>query len=185
MYLGTGRIGQYTIRIFRGFGCRILAYDIYKMKDEDRHALGFDYVELDEIYAQADIISIHLPLDQKTKHLINTQSIQKMKKGVILINTARGGLIDTKGLIDGLKSGHIGGAGLDVYENEQKYFFHDFSANIIDDDALTQLMSYPNVIITAHQAFLTQEALSSIAKTTLDNMHAFATTGKPTNSPKL
>jgi D-lactate dehydrogenase len=183
--LGTGRIGQFTIRIFRGFGCRIIAYDIYKMKDEDRQALGFEYVELDEIYSQADIISIHLPLDQKTKHLINSQSIQKMKKGVIIVNTARGGLIDTKALIDALKSGQVGGAGLDVYEQEQKYFFNDFSSNIIDDDLLIQLMSYPNVILTAHQAFLTQEALCSIAKTTFENIHSFTTNGKPLNTPKI
>ncbi len=183
--LGTGRIGQFTIRIFRGFGCRIIAYDLYKMKDEDRQALGFEYVELDEIYSQSDIISIHLPLDQKTKHMINAQSIQKMKKGVIIINTARGGLIDTRALIDGLKSGQIGGAGLDVYEHEEKYFFNDFSSTIIDDDTLVQLMSYPNVILTAHQAFLTQEALCSIAKTTFENIHAFTTNGKPANTPKV
>ncbi|CAF0818067.1 unnamed protein product [Rotaria sp. Silwood1] len=183
--LGTGRIGQFTIRIFRGFGCRVVAYDIYKIKDEDRNALGFEYVELDDIYAQADIISIHLPLDHKTKHLINAQSIQKMKKGVILVNTSRGGLIDTKALIDALKSGQVGGAGLDVYEYEQKYFFNDFSSNIIDDDILTQLMSYPNVILTAHQAFLTHEALCSIAKVTFENMHAFITNGKPLNTPKI
>jgi D-lactate dehydrogenase len=155
------------------------------MKDEDRQALGFEYVELDDIYTQADIISIHLPLDKKTKHLINAQSIQKMKKGVILVNTARGGLIDTKALIDALKSGQVGGAGLDVYENEQKYFFNDFSSNIVDDDTLVQLISYPNVILTAHQAFLTQEALCSIAKTTFENIHAFTTNGKPMNIPKM
>jgi D-lactate dehydrogenase len=155
------------------------------MKDEDRQALDFEYVELDEIYTHADIISIHLPLDQKTKHLINTESIQKMKKGVIIVNTARGGLIDTKALIDGLKSCQIGGAGLDVYEHEQKYFFNDFSSNIIDDDLLIQLMSYPNVILTAHQAFLTQEALCSIAKTTFENIHAFTTNGKSLNTPKI
>jgi D-lactate dehydrogenase len=155
------------------------------MKDEDRQVLGFEYVELDDIYNQADIISIHLPLDDKTKHLINRQSIQKMKKGVILVNTARGGLIDTKALIDALKSGQVGGAGLDVYEYEQKYFFNDFSSNIIDDDILVQLMSYPNVILTAHQAFLTQEALCSIAKTTFENIHAFTMNGKPVNIPKM
>ncbi|CAF1279238.1 unnamed protein product [Rotaria sordida] len=183
--LGTGRIGQFIIRIFRGFGCRVVAYDIYKIKDDDRNALGFEYIELDDIYAQADIISIHLPLDDKTKHLINAQSIQKMKKGVILVNTARGGLIDTKALIDALKSGQIGGVGLDVYENEQKYFFNDFSSNIVDDDILIQLMSYPNVILTAHQAFLTHEALCSIAKATFENMHAFITNGKPLNTPQM
>ncbi|CAF1108640.1 unnamed protein product [Adineta steineri] len=183
--LGTGRIGQFTIRIFRGFGCRVIAYDLYKMKDEDRHALGFEYAELDDIYTQADIISIHLPLDHKTKHLINAQSIEKMKKGVILVNTARGGLIDTKALINALKSGHVAGAGLDVYENEHKYFFNDFSSTIIDDDILIQLISYPNVILTAHQAFLTQEALCSIAKVTFENIYTFFTTGKPLNTPKL
>ncbi|CAF2034383.1 unnamed protein product [Rotaria magnacalcarata] len=183
--LGTGRIGQFIIRIFRGFGCRVLAYDMYKIKDEDRNILGFEYVELDEIYTQADIISIHLPLDKKTKHLINTQSIEKMKKNVILINTARGGLIDTKALINALKSGHIGGVGLDVYEHEQKYFFNDYSSNIIDDDILVQLMSYPNVILTGHQAFLTHEALSFIAKVTFENIQTFITDGKSLNAPKI
>ena len=154
------------------------------MKDEERLALGFEYVELNDIYAQADIISIHLPLDDKTKRLINAQAIQKMKKGVIVVNTARGGLIDTKALIDGLKSGQVGGAGLDVYEDEQKYFFNDFSSHIVDDDTLIQLMSYPNVILTAHQGFLTQEALCSIAKMTFENMHAFIINGKPIYAPK-
>jgi len=108
-----------------------------------------------------------------------------MKKGVILVNTARGGLIDTKALIDALKSGQVGGAALDVYEHEQKYFFNDFSSTIVDDDTLVQLISYPNVILTAHQAFLTQEALCSIAKTTFENIHAFTTNGKPLNTPKM
>jgi len=184
-FQGTGRIGQFTIRIFRGFGCRVIAYDLYKIKDEDRHALGFEYAELDDIYAQADIISIHLPYDHTTKHLINEHSIEKMKKGVVLVNTARGGLIDTNALIDALKSGQIAGVGLDVYEHEHKYFFNDFSSNIIDDDTLIQLMSYPNVILTAHQAFLTQEALCSIAKVTFENIHTFITNGKPFNKPKM
>jgi len=183
--LGTGRIGQFMIRIFRGFGCRIIAYDIYKIKDEDRKKLDFEYVELDEIFSQSDIISLHLPLDPKTKHMINSESIRKMKKGVIIVNTARGALIDTKALIDGLKSGQIGGAGLDVYENEQKYFFNDCSSTMIDDDQLVQLISFPNVLITSHQAFLTQEALCSIAKSTLENIYSFITTGKPVNTPKV
>ncbi|UJR36160.1 hypothetical protein I4U23_028894 [Adineta vaga] len=183
--LGTGRIGQFTIRIFRGFGCRVLAYDLNKMKDNDRNALGFEYEELDDIYAQADIISIHLPLDQKTKHMINAQSLDKMKRGVIIVNTARGTLIDSKALVDALKSGQVGGAGLDVYEYEHKYFFNDLSSTIIDDDILVQLLSFPNVILTAHQAFLTQEALCSIAKTTLENIYAFMTNGKPLNIPKM
>lgn len=155
------------------------------MKDEDRKALDFEYAELNEIYSQSDIISLHLPLDQKTKHMINKESIDKMKKGVILVNTARGGLIDTKALIDALKSGQIGGAGLDVYENEQKYFFNDFSSNIIPDDILVQLISYPNVILTSHQAFLTQEALCSIAKTTFENIYSYTKNGKPMNIPKI
>ncbi|CAF1046304.1 unnamed protein product [Adineta ricciae] len=182
--LGTGRIGQFAIRIFRGFGCRVLAYDLYKIQDDDRHALGFEYAELDDIYAQADILSIHLPLDHKTKHMINARTIDKMKKGIILVNTARGGLIDSKALLDALKSGQVAGAGLDVYEHEHKYFFNDFSSTIIGDDILSQLLSYPNVILTAHQAFLTQEALCSIAKTTLENIYSFMTSGKVLNVPK-
>lgn len=182
--IGTGRIGQFTIRIFRGFACRVLAFDSFPIKDEDRLALGFDYTTLDEIYEQSDIISIHLPLDDTTKHMINAKSIGQMKHGVILINTARGALIDTKALINGLRSGRIGGVGLDVYEHEQRYFFNDFSSSIVEDDDLLHLMSYPNVILTGHQAFLTKEALSSIAKTTLENIHSFVTVGKPIYSPK-
>jgi D-lactate dehydrogenase len=181
---GTGRIGQFTIRIFRGFGCRVLAYDTYKITEEDRQALGFDYVELDEIYARSDLISIHLPLDNRTEHMVNTKSIAQMKRGVMLINTARGGLIDTKAMIEGLQTGQIGGAALDVYEHEHAYFFHDFSSSVIKDECLVQLIACPNVILTAHQAFLTKEALASIAKTTFENIHTFNTLGKAVNVPK-
>ena len=154
------------------------------MQDDDRHALGFEYAELDDIYAHADILSIHLPLDHKTKHMINARTIEKMKKGIILVNTARGGLIDSKALLDALKSGQVAGAGLDVYEHEHKYFSNDFSSTVIEDDILLQLLSYPNVILTAHQAFLTQEALCSIATTTLENIYSFMTSGKVLNVPK-
>ena len=183
--LGTGRTGQFTVRIFRGFACRVLAFDTHPIRDEDRQALGFEYTDLDDLYAQADIVCIQLPMNAKTKHLINSQSIAKMKPGVILINTARGDLIDSKALLDALRSGHVGGVGLDVYENEEKYFSNDFSSSMLDDPILAQLIAHPNVILTARQAFLTDEALSTIAKTTMENVHAFLNSGKPLHSPKL
>ncbi|CAF1224633.1 unnamed protein product, partial [Didymodactylos carnosus] len=179
-----GIIGQFAISIFRGFGCKVLAYDDQTTKSEEQEELDFEYKELEEIYAKADIISIHLPLNDRTKHIINKSSIDKMKKGVLLVNTAKGGLIDTQALIDGLKQEKIGGVGLDVYENERKYYFKDYSSRIIEDDLFAQLLTYHNVIITAHQAFLTQETLCNIAKVTLENIHSFTINGKAVYAPK-
>jgi len=170
--IGTGRIGKVLINILKGFGMRILAYD---MRPDNDYAAktGVEYVPLDKIYEQADIISLHCPLTKETQYLINDESMKKMKKGVMIINTGRGKLIDTKALIDNLKNGHIGSAGLDVYEEESDYFFEDFSASFISDDVLARLITFPNVLITSHQGFFTREALENIAATTLGNIKDF------------
>lgn len=166
--IGTGKIGAVFCRIMRGFGCRVLAYDI--KKDESLLADGFQYTELNELLRQSDIISLHVPLSANTLHMIDQKAFELMKKGVILINTGRGALIDTKALITALKAGQVGGAGLDVYEEEEGVFFSDLSGQVLQDDILVRLMTFPNVLLTSHQAFLTQEALSAIAKTTLFNV---------------
>lgn len=170
--IGVGKIGSVLTRIMHGFGCKVLLNDLYPNK-ELVCEFQCQYVSCDEIYKQADIISLNLPLTPETKYFINEKSLSLMKKGVMLINTGRGGLIDTKALIASLKSGHVGFAGLDVYENEEKYFFHDYSDKIINDEMLKELMSYPNVLITGHQAFLTKDALTNIADTTLKNVTEF------------
>lgn len=170
--IGIGRIGKCLIDIAKGFGMKILAYD--KNQDEKfAQEKGFDYASLDELYKRSDVISLHCPLSKGTYHLIDEQSISKMKKGVIIINTSRGKIIDTESLIQGLKNKQIGGAGLDVYEEESDYFFEDFSSEMITDDMLARLLTFPNVLVTSHQAFFTQEALTNIANTTLDNIKEF------------
>eukprot|EP00286_Rhodomonas_abbreviata_P025317 CAMPEP_0181295716 /NCGR_PEP_ID=MMETSP1101-20121128/4299_1 /TAXON_ID=46948 /ORGANISM="Rhodomonas abbreviata, Strain Caron Lab Isolate" /LENGTH=361 /DNA_ID=CAMNT_0023400493 /DNA_START=62 /DNA_END=1147 /DNA_ORIENTATION=- len=172
--LGTGKIGQITAKILSGFGpSRLLGYDLFP-SPAMQESLGMEYVSVGELVAQCDIISLHLPLLPSTYHLINADTIQTMKKGVVIINTSRGGLIDASALEAGLKSGHIGGVGLDVYENEGSFFFNDCSDQILTDDVLSRLLTFHNVIITAHQAFLTHEALQTIAETTLANMASFA-----------
>jgi D-lactate dehydrogenase len=171
--IGTGRIGQVLAQIMRGFGCEVLLVDLYPNEAFARDT-GCTYVSLDEAYRRADIISLHVPLTPDTLHVIDPGAIARMKPGVMLINTGRGGLIDTKALIGGLKSGRIGAAGLDVYEEEAGIFFCDLSDAVIQDDLLARLMTFPNVLITAHQAFLTREALHNIAETTLANLTAFA-----------
>ncbi len=167
--IGTGKIAKIFMRILKGFGAKIIAYDIYP-DIEASDELGYEYVDLDTLYKCSDIISLHCPLTQDTYHMINHQSIEKMKKGVMLLNTGRGKLIDTSALIDGLKSRKIGSAGLDVYEEEEGYFYEDFSAKVIDDDTLSRLIMFPNVLVTSHQAFLTKEALHNIAETTLESI---------------
>jgi D-lactate dehydrogenase len=170
--IGTGKIGRKIISILNGFGITILGYDKYPEKDlETRY--NFTYVDLDRLYKESDIISIHCPLNNETYHIINEDSIHIMKKGVMIINTSRGGLVDTKALIQGLKTEKIGAAGLDVYEEESEYFFEDYSSHILSDDTLARLLTFPNVIITSHQGFFTQEALGNIARTTLDNIKSF------------
>jgi D-lactate dehydrogenase len=169
--IGTGKIGQIFCKIMQGFGCKVLAFDIIASKDLE--ATGVAYLPLMEILQQADIISLHCPLNEQTKYIVNEQTIAMMKEGVMLINTSRGALVDTTAAIDGLKTGRIGYLGLDVYEQEEKLFFNDLSENVIQDDDIMHLLSFPNVLITSHQGFFTQEALSEIAKTTLGNVEAF------------
>lgn len=166
--IGTGKIGQIFGDIGKGYGMKVIAYD--KFPDD---SLDIEYVELDELYKQADIISMHCPLLKDTHHMINAESIDKMKDGVMIINTSRGGLIDSESLIEAIKTRKVGSAGLDVYEEEEDYFFEDFSDEIITDDVLARLLSFNNVLVTSHQAFFTQEALSNISRTTLDNIKAF------------
>ena len=170
--IGTGKIGKVFSKIMRGFGAEVLAYDI-NPDEEFARTTGVKYSQLEDIYKNSDIISLHCPLNDKTMHLVNEKALALMKTGVMIINTGRGGLIDTKELIRGLKSGHIGFAGLDVYEEESGVFFQDFSGKILNDDILARLMTFPNVLITSHQAFLTKEALGNIVETTLENISAF------------
>ncbi|MDP4119486.1 MAG: 2-hydroxyacid dehydrogenase [Bacillota bacterium] len=165
--IGTGKIGQIFIEICKGFGMNVLAYDPYPAK------IDVQYVGLDELFSKSDIISLHCPLTKDTYHIINEESIGKMKDNVYLINTSRGALIDSEALLKNLKSGKIGGAALDVYEEESEVFFEDFSNEIIRDDTLAMLISLPNVIITSHQAFLTEEALNEIAKVTIENLNEY------------
>ena len=166
--IGTGRIGRIFIDICRGFGMKIIAYDAYPARDS-----GIEYVSLDTLFARSDIISLHCPLTAETEHMINESAIGKMKKGVIILNTSRGRIIDAEALLAGIKSRKIGAACLDVYEEEGDIFFHDYSGHILDDDTLARLISMPNVIVTSHQAFLTEEALANIAATTVDNILSY------------
>jgi D-lactate dehydrogenase len=170
--VGTGRIGQCVINILLGFGCKVLAYDIYPNQEIEKLA-SVTYTSLDDLFQHSDIVTLHAPLVAETYHCINEQSISKMKNGVMLINTSRGGLIDSKALIKGLKNKAISSAGLDVYEEEADIFFKDMSNTIIDDDVFARLLSFSNVVITSHQAFLTHEALSNIAETTLANINEY------------
>lgn len=178
--IGTGRIGRAFIDICRGFGMRVLAYDKFEyagLRDGER----VKYVTLDELFKESDIISLHCPLTDQTHHIINEESINKCKKGVVIINTSRGALVDAEALLTAIKSRKVGAACLDVYEEESELFFEDFSGHIIDDDILARLISMPNVIVTSHQAFLTEEALSNIAETTVNNIVEFFNTGKCPN----
>ena len=163
--VGTGKIGRVFADICRGFGMTILAYDKFP-----NPASGLDYVELDELFAKSDIISLHCPLTDETYHLVCEESINKMKTGVVIINTSRGALINTKDLIRGIKNKKIGAACLDVYEEEGDFFYSDYSGHIVHDDKLVRLISLPNVIVSSHQAFLTTEALENIAATTINNL---------------
>ena len=169
--IGTGKIGQVFCKIMQGFGCKVLAFDVIANKELE--ATGVEYLSLIDIFQQADIVSLHCPLNEQTKHIVNEHTIAMMKEGVMLINTSRGALVNTPAAIDGLKTGCIGYLGLDVYEQEEKLFFNDLSENIIQDDDIMRLLSFPNVLITSHQGFFTQEALAEIAKTTLGNIDEF------------
>jgi D-lactate dehydrogenase len=166
--IGTGRIGAVLAKIMTGFGCKILAYDTYR--NPQCESMGVEYVELPQLFSQSDIISLHCPLMPATHHLINDRTIATMKPGVMLINTSRGGLIDTNAIITALKSGQIGAVGLDVYEEESTLFFEDRSDLILQDDTFGRLLTFPNVLITGHQAFFTEDAMRSIAEITLSNI---------------
>jgi D-lactate dehydrogenase len=170
--VGTGRIGQAAARIFHGFGCRVLAFDLLPDPVFSTE-LGARYVDLAELYRESDVISLHVPLTPSTHHMIDAAAIASMKSGVVLVNTGRGALIDTKALIGALKRGHLGAAGLDVYEEEEGVFFHDLSNRVLQDDVLARLLTFPNVLVTSHQAFLTKEALAKIAQVTLESVTAF------------
>jgi D-lactate dehydrogenase len=170
--VGLGRIGRACARIFRGFGCTVFAFDA--TPDPAFAAeVGLTYSTLDDIYRRADIISLHVPLTPETHHLLDGQAFDRMKRGVMVINTGRGALIDSLALIDALKSGRVGHAGLDVYEEEEGVFFEDLSNRVLQDDVLARLLTFPNVIVTSHQGFLTSDALARIAETTLANATAF------------
>ena len=163
--VGTGKIGRIFIDICRGFGMNVIAYDLYPAKDS-----GISYVSLEELLEQSDIISLHCPLTDATRHMIDAAAIEKMKKGAVIVNTSRGGLIDAEALLEGIKARKVGAACLDVYEEESDIFFEDRSGHILNDDLLSRLISMPNVIVTYHQAFLTAEALNNIAETTVSNI---------------
>lgn len=177
--IGTGKIGRVFADICRGFGMEVLAYDKYPNPDA-----GLHYVELDELFERSDVISLHCPLTVETDHLIRSGAIRRMKDGVVIINTSRGGLVNTEDLIQGLKSGKIGAACLDVYEEEGEVFYEDLSGHILQDDKLVRLMAMPNVIVTSHQAFLTKEALDNIAHTTVNNLIRFFE-GNPDSSTEV
>jgi D-lactate dehydrogenase len=169
--IGTGQIGVVVARILLGFGCKVIAYDPYP--NAECEALGVAYVPLNRLLNGADIVTLHCPLTPDTHHLINEQAITEMKTGVMLINTSRGALLDTSAVIEALKSGQIGYLGLDVYEEEANLFFEDLSEKVIQDDVFSRLLTFPNVLVTGHQAFFTQNALAQIAETTLANVTAF------------
>jgi D-lactate dehydrogenase len=169
--IGTGKIGAIFAQIMKGFGCNVIAYDIHQ--DPYLLKLGVAYGSIEEVFATSDIISLHCPLTKETKNIINADSIQVMKKGAMLINTSRGGLIETSAVLEALKSRQLAYLGIDVYEQEEEVFFNDLSETIIQDDVLMRLMSFPNVLITSHQGFFTEEALIQIAQVTLNNISAF------------
>jgi D-lactate dehydrogenase len=169
--VSTGKIGQCLAKILLGFGCRVIAYDL--VVNAEMVAAGVSYMPLNDLLAKSHIVSLHCPLTDDTRHMINEQTLGLMKKGAMLINTSRGGLIDTHAAIDALKTGQLGYLGIDVYEQEGKLFFQDLSEDIIQDDVILRLMSFPNVLITSHQGFLTEEALTQIALVTIQNVDDF------------
>ncbi len=180
--IGTGEIGKVLASIVAGFGCRVLLYDIHP--DESLTSIG-EYVGLDELLRQSDIVSLQCPLNEHTHHLINRSALESMKPGAMLVNTSRGGLVDATAAIACLKSRHLGGLALDVYEEESGLFFNDLSAQVIQDDVLTRLITFPNVLITSHQAFFTTDAMKTIAATTVQNLDQLAAGGEVLNEVKL
>jgi D-lactate dehydrogenase len=181
--VGTGRIGAVFCRIAIGFGCRVVAHDVHLSAEVEE--LGVEYAALEEVLAAADIVALHLPLSPATRHIIDAAALDRMKAGVMLINTSRGALVDTRAVISGLKSGRIGSVGLDVYEEEADLFFEDLSDTVIQDDVFARLLTFPNVLITGHQGFFTKEALQRIAETTLSNATAFERGTGPLNTVTL
>jgi D-lactate dehydrogenase len=174
--IGTGKIGRVFARIMLGFGCEVIGYDKYPSSEFE--ALGVRYAQPGEIGARADIISLHCPLTPETRHIINADTLSRAKRGALLVNTSRGGLVDTEAAIEALKSGQLGGLAIDVYEQEADLFFRDLSSAIIADDVFQRLLSFPNVIVTGHQAFFTREAISTICETTIHSINEFAA-GQP------
>lgn len=181
--IGTGKIGKAFCNILKGFGCHIQAYDIYP--DADLASAGIFYSSLEETLSGADIVSLHCPLTDSTRHIINKETLKLFKPGSMLINTSRGGLINAADVIEALKNRHLGYLGLDVYEQENKLFFHDLSEDIIEDDLIMRLISFPNVLITSHQGFFTHEAMEQIAITTFANIDAFSTGAALINQVKI
>jgi D-lactate dehydrogenase len=169
--IGTGKIGTLVAQIMGGFGCRIWGYDLYP--NERCRQIGVRYVPLETLLAESDIVTLHCPLSPESHYLINEATVRQMKRGAMLINTSRGAIIDTRAVIEGLKSGKIGALGIDVYEEEEDLFFEDFSDQVIQDDTFARLLTFPNVLITGHQAFFTRDALEQIAQTTLGNVSQF------------
>jgi len=177
--IGTGKIGKVFINICTGFGMKVLAYDKYPAREIENENVS--YTTLDEIFEKSDVISLHCPLSEETYHIIGKVALEKCKRGVVILNTSRGALVDAEALLESIKSRKVGAACLDVYEEESDFFFEDFSGHILDDDVLARLISMPNVIVTSHQAFLTEEALSNIAETTVANIVEFAKNGECPN----
>ena len=173
--IGLGRIGLVVARILRGFGCRLLGFDPAPV--EEFRTLGGEAVALEDLLARSDIVSLHCPLTPETRHLIDAEAVARLKAGVMLINTSRGAVIDTRAVIDGLENGRIGYLGLDVYEEEGDLFFEDLSEQVLQDDVFARLLTFRNVLVTGHQAFFTKEALEAIARTTIDNISAFERSG--------
>jgi D-lactate dehydrogenase len=178
--IGTGRIGRAFIDICLGFGMKVLAYDKFPNPELEKDS-RVRYASLDELFSGSDIISLHCPLTEDTYHLINEETLKKCHRGVVILNTSRGALVDAEALLAAIKSRHVGAACLDVYEEEADFFFEDFSGHILEDDILARLISMPNVIVTSHQAFLTEEALDNIASTTIENLTALFGNGECPN----
>ena len=175
--IGTGKIGRVVAEILRGFGMKVLAYDPFPAPDWAAK-VGVEYTDPKTLASESAVITLHVPLTPETHHVVNRETIELTKPGTIIVNVSRGALIDTKALIEALKSGHVGGVALDVYEEEEGVFFEDLSGQVLQDDDLARLLTFPNVLITAHQAFLTREALAEIAQVTVENLRAFSQ-GKP------
>ena len=181
--VGTGKIGATVARILNGLGCHLLGFDVHR--NEECVGLGMEYVDIEELLRRSDIITLHCPLNPQTHHLINSEAVGKMKEGVMLINSSRGAVVETRALIEGLKSGRIAHVGLDVYEEEEALFFKNLSEQVIQDDVFARLLTFPNVIITSHQGFFTHEAMVEIARTTIRNISEFKSRGTTPNVVNL